>query len=59
MQKNYVEIDIGEEFERLWESTQTGPDASALSSCVLKCSLGLPLAPRLLRAEDFRAWLLP
>lgn len=59
MQNSYLEIDIGEEFERLWLATQSGPNASALSAQGGQRLRMMPLAPRPLHAEEFRGWLLP
>lgn len=59
MDTAYTEIDISEEFERLWDTALLGPDAAALPSEALRYHLGAPLAPRPLHAEAFRAWLLP
>jgi hypothetical protein len=59
MKNSYAEIDIGEEFERLWEAAQRGPNASALPGQGVKRLLTMPLALRPLCAEEFRGWLLP
>ena len=59
MDTAYTEIDISEEFERLWDTALLGPDAAAQPSEALRYHLGVPLAPRPLHAEAFRAWLLP
>ena len=52
------EIDIGEEFDRLWESATGGPNAAATASQERPPFVGAPLAPRVLKLEDFRGWFL-
>ena len=59
MMKLYVETDISEEFEMLWEAVEGGVDASVWKIQRFKRILPGPLSPRQLTPDDFQAWLLP
>ena len=53
------ESDIFQEFEMLWRSCAVGPDASVRGFEMSNARTAVPHAPRDLRAEDLRHWLLP
>ena len=59
MMKLYVETDISEEFEMLWEAVEGGTDASVWKTQISKRMFPGPLSPRQLTPDDFQAWLLP
>jgi len=59
MMKLYVETDISEEFEMLWEAAGAGVNASAWKTQSFKRMIPGPLSPRQLTPDDFQAWLLP